>query len=65
MIPLNWFLLISLEVNLGNFYHHKLTQKEVSEMSGLSKSTISRLCKGDAFHPSFKNGKRVLLALKN
>ena len=62
---MNWFFINKPRSKFGKFLdHHKLTQKEVSEMSGLSKSTISRLCKGDAFHPSFKNGKRVLLALK-
>ncbi|MCR8860695.1 MULTISPECIES: helix-turn-helix domain-containing protein [Bacillus] len=62
---MNWFDLGKPRSKFAKFLdHHHLTQKEVSEASGLSKATISRLCKGNAFHPSFKNGKIILAALK-
>ncbi|MEB9306486.1 helix-turn-helix transcriptional regulator [Bacillus cereus] len=42
---------------LSNFLEkNKITQQELAERSGVSKSTISRVCQGDKFSPTMKNG---------
>ena len=61
---MDWFN-IKPRSKFGKFLDkHRLTQEEVSKISGVSKGTISRLCKGNAFHPSFRTGKKVITALK-
>ncbi|PDY14975.1 transcriptional regulator, partial [Bacillus cereus] len=38
---------------LSNFLEkNKITQQELAERSGVSKSTISRVCQGDKFSPT-------------
>lgn len=43
---------------------HDITQKKLAEKSGVSKSTISRVCQGDEFSPTVKNARRIIDALK-
>ncbi|MEK4503680.1 MULTISPECIES: helix-turn-helix domain-containing protein [Bacillus] len=59
------WLSIKPRSKLGKFLdRHDLTQEKVSKVSGVSKSTLSRLCKGNAFHPSFKNQNKIITALR-
>ncbi|WP_332633614.1 helix-turn-helix domain-containing protein [Halalkalibacter flavus] len=44
---------------------HGIKQKDLAQHSGISKSTISRLVQGDSFHPSMKNGKRIIKTLRD
>lgn len=41
-----------------------ISQQELVNKSGVNRGTISRLCQGDAFSPSGKNGNKILKALK-
>ena len=43
---------------------NKITQQELAERSGVSKSTISRVCQGDKFSPTMKNAQKIIKALK-
>ncbi|OIK14244.1 transcriptional regulator [Bacillus sp. MUM 116] len=43
---------------------HEITQEELAEAAGVSRSTISRLSQGDAFQPTVKNGNKIINALK-
>ncbi|MEW4153678.1 helix-turn-helix domain-containing protein [Bacillus thuringiensis] len=63
---MNWF-------NLGKHRRSKLsrfldenqiTQQLLAEKSGVSKSTISRICQGDAFAPTMKNAQKIIKALR-
>ncbi|WP_153064465.1 helix-turn-helix domain-containing protein, partial [Bacillus thuringiensis] len=63
---MNWF-------NLGKGRRSKIarfldkngvTQQELAEKSGVSKSTISRICQGDSFAPTMKNAQKIVRALK-
>ncbi|AID50236.1 helix-turn-helix transcriptional regulator [Bacillus mycoides] len=50
---------------LSNFLEkNKITQQELAERSGVSKSTISRVCQGDKFSPTMKNAQKIIKALK-
>lgn len=60
-------------LNLGKRRRSKLalfldqngvTQQELSEKSGVSKSTISRVCQGDKFAPTMRNAQKIVKALK-
>ena len=62
---MNWFDIGKPRSKFGKFLdRHNLTQQEVSKVSGVSRGTISRLCKGNAFYPSLKNGQKIIVALK-
>lgn len=41
-----------------------ISQQEVTDWSGVSKSTISNLSKGDAFTPSLKSATKIIRALR-
>jgi DNA-binding XRE family transcriptional regulator len=41
-----------------------LSQQDVVKESGVNRGTISRICQGDAFQPSLKNGNKIIKALK-
>ncbi|MDC2867551.1 helix-turn-helix transcriptional regulator [Bacillus sp. BP-3] len=43
---------------------NKITQQELAERSGVSKSTISRVCQGDEFSPTMKNAQKIVGALR-
>ncbi|MFC0562243.1 helix-turn-helix transcriptional regulator [Halalkalibacter alkalisediminis] len=44
--------------------NHSITQEEIAKESGVSKSTISRLCQPEEFEPSMKNAKKIIKVLK-
>lgn len=41
-----------------------ISQQDVADWSGVSKSTISNLSKGDAFTPSIKSAVKIIKALR-
>ncbi|MEC3360535.1 helix-turn-helix transcriptional regulator [Bacillus paranthracis] len=41
-----------------------LTQQDLADESGVSKSTISRVCQGDKFSPTMRNAQKIIKALK-
>lgn len=41
-----------------------LSQQDIVKESGVNRGTISRICQGDAFQPSLKNGNKIIKALK-
>lgn len=43
---------------------HDIKQQELAEKSGVSKSTISRVCQGDEFSPTMKNAQKIINALR-
>ncbi|KYG33439.1 helix-turn-helix domain-containing protein [Priestia endophytica] len=43
---------------------HKISQQDLVRESKVNKTTISRLCQGDAFNPSIKNATKIKSALK-
>jgi len=64
---LNW-------INLGKRNRSKLakfldenevSQQELSKKSGVSKSTISRLCQIDNVSPTMKNARKIVKALRD
>ncbi|MBJ8031368.1 MULTISPECIES: helix-turn-helix transcriptional regulator [Bacillus] len=62
---MSWFGIGKPRSKFGRFLDkHNLTQQEVSRESGVNRGTISRLCKGDAFHPSLKNGQKIIRTLR-
>lgn len=44
---------------------HQISQKELAEKSGVSKSTISRLAQGDGFTPNMKTGNKIIKTLRS
>lgn len=44
---------------------HSISQQEIADESGVSKSTISRLCQPEEFEPTMSNAKKIIKALKN
>ncbi|HHT7240206.1 helix-turn-helix transcriptional regulator [Bacillus sp. JJ927] len=62
---MSWFGIGKPRSKFGRFLDkHNLTQQELSRESGVNRGTISRLCKGDAFHPSLKNGQKIIRTLR-
>lgn len=60
-----WFGLGKPRSKLGKFLDSKkISQQELVEKSGVSKSTISKLCTGDAYSPTIKNANKILKALR-
>ncbi|MCR8860352.1 helix-turn-helix transcriptional regulator [Bacillus pseudomycoides] len=50
---------------LGRFLDkHKITQEELSSKSGVTRSTVSRLCSLDSVSPTTKNSNRIVKALR-
>lgn len=43
---------------------NSISQQALAEKSGVSKSTISRLCHPDEYEPSMKNAMKIIRALK-
>lgn len=61
-------------INLGKRNRSKLakfldenevSQQELSKKSGVSKSTISRLCQIDNVSPTMKNARKIVKALRD
>jgi putative transcriptional regulator len=62
----NWF-------NLGKRHRSRLAkfleeneilQQELADKSGVSKSTVSRICQGDEFAPNMRTAQKIIAALK-
>lgn len=50
---------------LGKFLdQHSISQQELVKQTGLSKSTISRLCQPDEFEPNLKSAKQIIKVLR-
>lgn len=50
---------------IGKFLdRHDISQQELVDESKVNKATISRVCQGDAFEPSMKNGRKIIKALR-
>jgi putative transcriptional regulator len=43
---------------------HGITQQDVANKAGVSKSTISRLCQSDKFSPTIKTASKIIKALR-
>lgn len=43
---------------------NSISQQDLSEKSGVSKSTISRLCQPENYEPNFKSAKKIINTLK-
>ncbi|MDX8367960.1 helix-turn-helix transcriptional regulator [Cytobacillus sp. IB215665] len=43
---------------------NSITQEDLVRKSGVNRGTISRLCQGNAFNPSMKNGTKIINALR-
>ncbi|MRS25926.1 helix-turn-helix transcriptional regulator [Bacillus sp. RIT694] len=41
-----------------------ISQQDVVRESGVNRGTVSRICQGDAFSPSMKNGQKIIKALR-
>jgi putative transcriptional regulator len=51
--------------NFGKYLdRHSITQQEMAKESGVSKSTISRLCDPDESEPTLGVAKKIIKALK-
>ncbi|TRY23697.1 helix-turn-helix transcriptional regulator [Brevibacillus sp. LEMMJ03] len=62
---MSWFGLGKQRSKFGKWLDSQgITQEELSQKSGVNKSTISRLCSGDAFRPSMKNASKIMQALR-
>ncbi|MDQ0201764.1 helix-turn-helix transcriptional regulator [Neobacillus ginsengisoli] len=66
MFLYNWF-------NLGKRHRSKLAkfleeneinQQDLANESGVSKSTVSRICQGDEFAPNMRNATKIINALR-
>jgi putative transcriptional regulator len=52
--------------NFGKFLEKNgITQQELEEKSGVSQSTISRLCIGNSFKPSMRSATKIIKALRS
>ncbi|PLR79694.1 transcriptional regulator [Bacillus canaveralius] len=50
---------------LGKFLNlHSISQQEIVKRTGLSKSTISRLCQPEEFEPNMKSAKKIIKVLQ-
>lgn len=63
---MNWFNLGKRNRSrLARFLDkHDITQQELARKSGVSKSTVSRVCQDDAFAPNFKNAQKIVKAIR-
>ncbi|MDI3090085.1 helix-turn-helix transcriptional regulator [Priestia megaterium] len=62
---MNWLGLGKKRSQFGKYLDKKsITQQEIAEGSGVSKSTISRLCDPKGHEPSLKNAKKIIKFLK-
>lgn len=62
---MTWFGLGKPRSKFGKWLDKQgISQEELARESGVSKSTISRLCSGDAFAPSMKNASKIVKALR-
>lgn len=62
---MSWFGLGKPRSKFGKWLdNQKISQEDLSKESGVNKSTISRLCAGDAFQPSMKSASKIIKALR-
>ncbi|MEK4973680.1 helix-turn-helix transcriptional regulator [Niallia sp. FSL R7-0648] len=62
---MSWFGLGKKRSKLGKYLDsNSITQQEIAEESGVSKSTISRLCDPANYEPSLATAKKIIKALK-
>jgi putative transcriptional regulator len=62
---MNWFGLGKKRSKFGKYLDkHSITQQEIARESGVSKSTISRLCEPEEHEPSLKSARKIIKALK-
>lgn len=62
---MSWFGLGKPRSKFGKWLDkHEISQEELSRDSGVNKSTISRLCSGDAFQPSMKSAGKIIKTLR-
>lgn len=62
---MDWFNLGKGRSKLAKFLDkNDITQQDLSKESGVSKSTISRVCQADNFAPTMKNAQRIVRALR-
>ena len=62
---MNWLGLGKKRSRFGKYLDKKsITQQEIAKESGVSKSTISRLCDPKGYEPSLKNAKKIIKFLK-
>lgn len=62
---MSWFGLGKPRSKFGKWLDKQgITQEQLSRESGVNKSTISRLCAGDAFKPSMKSASRIVNTLR-
>ncbi|USK33164.1 helix-turn-helix domain-containing protein [Bacillus sp. F19] len=62
---MSWFGLGKKRSRFGKYLDkNSITQQEIAKESGVSKSTISRLCDPEEFEPSIKNAKKIIKSLR-
>ncbi|MFC0273620.1 helix-turn-helix transcriptional regulator [Metabacillus herbersteinensis] len=43
---------------------HRITQRDLEEMSGVNRNTISNVCNMRTYTPNMKNAKKIIKALR-
>lgn len=62
---MSWFGLGKRRSRFGKYLdQNSIVQQEIAEESGVSKSTISRLCDPEEYEPSIKIAKKIIKALR-
>lgn len=62
---MSWFGLGKKRSKFGKYLdRHSITQQEIADESGVSKSTISRLCDPVNHEPGLQTAKKIIKALK-
>lgn len=60
-----WFGLGKRRSRLGKWLDKKgIKQQELVERSGVSRGTVSKLCSGDAYKPTYKTASKIVKALR-
>jgi len=61
----SWFGLGKPRSKFGKWLDSNgIKQEDLAKESGVNKSTISRICSGDAFYPSMKSAAKIIKALR-
>ncbi|WP_019244552.1 MULTISPECIES: helix-turn-helix domain-containing protein [Bacillus] len=62
---MDWFFLGKKRSKFGKFLdNNSISQQDLSRESGVSKSTISRLCQPEDFEPNMNTAKKVINTLR-
>jgi len=60
-----WFGLGKNRSEFGRFLDsNSISQQEIADKSGVSKSTISRLCGPEGYEPTMKTGRKIIRVLR-